>query len=157
MQEFRNASPCIMAILHYGDRPTRDTRRTELKMSMQCLRDTMDSREFETRLTAMRHAGTGLDAMDLLEIQLMRKCLDECDSVRRAIDAARPYDKAACVTVSSAVNAKAAIHQYALERGEAYDTSEENDGAVIAWGFPDDDRESEEITWYVRLIVKENT
>jgi hypothetical protein len=118
----------------------------------------MNSREFETRFTAMRHAGTRLDATDLLEIELMRKCLDECDSVRRAIDAARPYDKAACVTVSSAVNAKAAIHQYALERGEAYDTSEENDGAIIAWGFPDNDQEeSEEINWYVRLIVKENT
>ena len=28
MQEFRNALGCIMAILHYGSRPTRDTRRT---------------------------------------------------------------------------------------------------------------------------------
>ena len=129
----------------------------ELKMSMKCLRDTMDSREFETRFTAMRFAGVKLDATDLAEIGLMRKCLDECDSVRRAIDAARPYDKAACVTVSSAVNAKAAIHQYAIERGEAYDTSEENDGAIIAWGFDDNDDESEEINWYVRLIVKETT
>jgi|GEM_PF-3890353 len=124
-------------------------------MTMQCLRETLDAREFETRLTALRHTGRKLDAIDLAEIEAMRNRIDDCDTVRRAIDASLPYETHAVAEVASMENAIAAIVEYAKSRGEDYDTAEENDGIILAWGYPLSD-ESENILWYVRLrVVKE--
>jgi hypothetical protein len=122
---------------------------------MQCLRETLDAREFETRLTALRHTGRRFDASDLAEITILRNRVDDCDTVRRAIDASLPYETHAVAEVGSMENAIAAIVDYARSRGEDYDTAEENDGIILAWGYPLSD-ESEDILWYVRLrVIKE--
>ena len=54
-----------MAIVHY-DRyiNAAQRRRTELKMSMQTLRETTDAREFETQLRALRNTRRHLDAIE---------------------------------------------------------------------------------------------
>ena len=157
MQEIRNASACIVAILHY-DRCTNagTPRRTELKMSMQCLRETTDAREFETRLRALRHTNTRLDAVDLAEIASLRTRIDECDEIARIIISAMHVDEVGRGVASSIENALLAVDRFASVRGEQYDSTVENDGTIDAWGWSDETPEGE-MSWRARIAIIEET
>ena len=157
MQEIRNASACIVAILHY-DRCTNagTPRRTELKMSMQCLRETTDAREFETRLRALRNVNRQLDAIDLAEIASLRTRIDECDEIARIVIAAMDVDAPAQCVASSIENALLAVDQFAVARGEQYDSTTTNDGTIDAWGWSDETPDGE-MAWRVTIRIIEET
>ena len=156
MQEIRNALGCIMPILHYGSRPTRDTRRTELKMSMQCLRETLDAREFETRLVALRNSRTQLDARNLAEIEMLRNRIDECDEIARLIRDSTCLDQAANCVASSVANAIIALDRYQESMGGAFDTTTQNDGTIDAWGWTDETPDGE-MSWRATIRIIEET
>ena len=156
MREIRNALGCIVSILHYGSRPTRDTRRTELKMSMQCLRTTTDAREFETRLRALRNTGRQLDAIDLAEIEVMRNRIDEIDEILRIMLSVSSDGAIASCVASSVKTALLAVDCYAQQTGEQYDSTMTNDNSVDAWGWSESTREGD-MNWRVTIRIIEET
>ena len=157
MQEFRNALGCIMAILHY-DRCTNagTPRRTELKMTMQCLRTTTDAREFETRLRALRNTGRQLDAIDIAEISALRNRIDECDEIARIIISSMHVDATAQCVASSMENALLAVDHFATARGEQSDSTTTNDGTIDAWGWSDETPDGE-MSWRATIRIIEET
>ena len=112
-------------------------------MSMQCLRETLDAREFETRLHALRHSSTRLDAIDLAEIATMRNRIDECAEIARLINASLAHDESAKCVASSQDNALLAVDHFATERGDVHDSTVLNDGSIDAWGWSDETPEGE--------------
>ena len=156
MREIRNALGCIVSILHYGSRPTRDTRRTELKMSMQCLRTTTDAREFETRLRALRNTGRQLDSIDIAEISALRNRIDECDEIARIIISSMHVDATAQCVASSVENALLAVDHFAVARGDNYDSTTTNDNTIDAWGWSDETPDGE-MSWRVTIRIIEET
>jgi hypothetical protein len=157
MQEFRNALACIVSILHY-DRCTNagTPAELELKMSMQSLRETLDAREFETRLTALRHTGRQLDATDLAEIATMRNRIDEIYEILRIMQSVTSDDATALCVASSVETALLAVDWYATERGEQHDSTITNDNSVDAWGWSESTREGD-MNWRVTIRIIEET
>ena len=135
---------------------TRVTRRTESKMTMQCLRETIDAREFETRLRALRNSGTQLDATDLAEIQMMRNRIDEIYEILRIMQSVSSDDAIASCVASSVETALLAVDWYATERGEQHDSTITNDGSVDAWGWSESTRE-DDMNWRVTIRIIEET
>ena len=125
-------------------------------MSMQCLRTTTDAREFETRLTALRHTGTQLDATDLAEISALRNRIDECDEIARIIISSMHVDAPAQCVASSVETALLAVDHFADARGDNYDSTTTNDGTIDAWGWSESTREGE-MSWRATIrIIKES-
>ena len=138
------------------DTSTRDTRRTELKMSMQCLRETLDAREFETRLVALRNSRTQLDARNLAEIEMLRNRIDECDEIARIIISSMHVDATAQCVASSVENALLAVDHFAVARGDNHDSTTTNDGTIDAWGWSDETPDGE-MSWRVTIRIIEET
>lgn len=138
------------------DALTRDTRRTELKMSMQCLRTTTDAREFEARLRALRHNQTQLDSTDIAEISAMRNRIDECDEIARIIISAMDVDSVAHCVASSTETALLAVDKFSAARGEMYDSTITNDGTIDAWGWSDETPDGE-MAWRCTIRIIEET
>ena len=125
-------------------------------MSMQCLRTTTDAREFKTRLTALRHTGTQLDATDLAEISALRNRIDECDEIARIIISSMHVDAPAQCVASSVETALLAVDHFADARGDNYDSTTTNDGTIDAWGWSESTREGE-MSWRATIrIIKES-
>ena len=121
-------------------------------MSMQCLRETIDAREFETRLRALRNTGRHLDAIDRAEISALRNRIDEIDNIVQAMRNPARWTR---LTASTAEIAITATEKYAELQGHLTDGATENDGSIDAWGWhPGDDSESEMI-WRVRIAITE--
>ena len=123
---------------------------------MQCLRETLDAREFETRLTAMRYAGTRLDAIDLAEIAAMRNCIDECDEIARLIRGAIAQDESAKCVASCVATALLAVDDFAASRSEHWDSTKTNDGTIDAWGWTDETPEGE-MAWRCTIRIIEES
>jgi len=123
---------------------------------MQCLRDTTDAREFETRLTALRHTGRKLDAIDLAEIKAMRNCIDECDEIARLLCAAIAQNESAKCVASSFATAILAVDNFAAARSEQYDSTTTNDGTIDAWGWSDETPEGE-MSWRCTIRIIEES
>jgi hypothetical protein len=146
-----------MAILHYDRYINAGTpAETELKMSMQCLRETTDAREFETRLRALRHTGRKLDAIDLAEIAAMRNRIDECDEIARIVMSAMDVDAVASCVASSTENALLAVDHFASARGENYDSTTTNDGSVDAWGWSESTPDGD-MNWRATIRIIEES
>jgi hypothetical protein len=121
---------------------------------MQCLRETCDALEFETRLRALRHTQTQLDAIDLAEIATMRNRIDEIDNIVQAMRNPARWTR---LTASTAEIAITATEAFAELQNHRTDCATENDGSIDAWGWdPDDDSESEMI-WRVRIRIIEES
>ena len=135
---------------------TRHSRRTELKMTMQTLRETTDAREFETRLRALRHTGRHLDAIDLAEIDALRNRIDECQEIARIVMSAMDVDAVASCVASSVENALLAVDHFAIARGEQYDSTITNDGSVDAWGWSDETPDGD-MNWRVTIRIIEES
>ena len=135
---------------------TRHTRRTELKMSMQCLRTTIDAREFETRLIALRNSGTQLDATDIAEIATLRNRIDEIYEILRIMQSVSSDDAIASCVASSVETALLAVDWYAKESGEQHDSTITNDNSVDAWGWSESTREGD-MNWRVTIRIIEET
>jgi hypothetical protein len=157
MQEFRNALGCIVSILHY-DRYINagHPAETELKMTMQTLRETTDAREFETQLRALRNTRRHLDAIDLAEIAALRNRIDECDEIARILISAMDVDAVAKCVASSVDNALLAVDHFASARGDQYDSTILNDGSIDAWGWSESTREGE-MNWRVTIRIIEES
>ena len=146
-----------MAIVHY-DRyiNAAQRRRTELKMSMQTLRETTDAREFETQLRALRNTCRHLDAIDLAEISAMRNRIDECEEIARVVRSAMDVDAVAHCVASSVENALLAVDLIASARGEQYDSTILNAGTIDAWGWSDETPDGE-MAWRVTIRIIEES
>ena len=157
MHEFRNALGCIVAILHYDRYINAGTpAETELKMSMQTLRETTDAREFETQLRALRNTCRHLDAIDLAEISAMRNRIDECEEIARIVRSAMDVDAVAHCVASSVENALLAVDLIASARGEQYDSTILNAGTIDAWGWSDETPDGE-MAWRVTIRIIEES
>lgn len=128
----------------------------ELKMTMQCLRETTDAREFETRLCALRHTARHLDAIDIAEIATMRKRIDECDEIARIIVCAMNVNAPAQCVASSVDNALLAVDLFSIARCEQFDSTIRNDGSVDAWGWSEETTDGE-MNWRCTIRIIENT
>jgi hypothetical protein len=135
---------------------TRHSRRTELKMTMQTLRETTDAREFETQLRALRNTGRHLDAIDIAEISALRTRIDECEEIARVVMSAMDVDAVASCVASSVDNALLAVDHFASARGENYDSTIMNDGSIDAWGWSDETPEGE-MAWRVTIRIIEES
>jgi hypothetical protein len=135
---------------------TRHSRRTELKMSMQCLRETLDAREFETRLTALRHTGRSFDASDLAEITMLRNRVDEIEEIHRVMRSVSSDDAIASCVASGVTTALLAVECYAQERGEQFDCTITNESSVDAWGWSESTREGD-MNWRVTIRIIEES
>ncbi len=125
-------------------------------MTMQCLRTTTDAREFETRLRALRHTQTQLDAIDLAEIAILRNRIDECDEIARLMIAAISHGESAKCVASSTETALLAVDHFAQLRGEQYDSTTTNDGTIDAWGWSDETPDGE-MAWRCTIRIIEET
>ena len=125
-------------------------------MSMQCLRETIDAREFETRLRALRNTGRRLDAIDLAEISALRNRIDEIDKIERIIISSMHVDATAQCVASSIDNALLAVDHFASARGDNYDSTTTNDGTIDAWGWSDETPEGE-MSWRATIRIIEET
>lgn len=135
---------------------TRVTRRTELKMSMQSLRETLDAREFETRLTALRRSGRRLDASDLAEITMLRNRVEEIEEINRVMRSVSSNDAIASCVASGITTALLAVERYAQERGEQYDSTITNEQSVDAWGWSESTRDGD-MNWRCTIRIIEAT
>ena len=146
-----------MPILHYDRYINAGTpAETELKMTMQTLRDTTDAREFETQLRALRNTRRHLDATDLAEIDAMRNRIDEIDEIGRAITRTLGDNDIASCLASSVENALLAVDHFAIARGEQYDSTILNDGTIDAWGWSDETPEGE-MSWRCTIRIIEES
>ena len=125
-------------------------------MSMQCLRTTIDAREFETRLIALRNSGTQLDATDIAEITMLRNRIDEIYEILRIMQSVTSDGAIASCVASSVETALLAVDFYATERGEQHDSTITNDGSVDAWGWSESTREGD-MNWRVTIRIIEET
>ena len=125
-------------------------------MSMQCLRETIDAREFETRLRALRNTGRRLDAIDLAEISALRNRIDEIDKIERIIISSMHVDATAQCVASSIDNALLAVDHFASARGDNYDSTTTNDGTIDAWGWSDETPEGE-MSWRATIRIIEES
>ena len=125
-------------------------------MSMQCLRETLDAREFETRLRALRNTGRRLDAIDLAEISALRNRIDEIDKIERIIISSMHVDATAQCVASSIDNALLAVDHFASARGDNYDSTTTNDGTIDAWGWSDETPEGE-MSWRATIRIIEES
>lgn len=57
------------------------------------------------------------------------------------------------MTASSATIALSALRQYAINRGELWDTSTENDGSINAWGWDPNCDSDSKMAWRVRVRI----
>ena len=121
-------------------------------MSMQCLRETLDAREFETRLHALRNSNTRLDAIDRAEISEIRTRVNECAEIARSINASLAHDESAKCVASSQNNALLAVDHFATERGDSHDSTVLNDGSIDAWGWSEETPDGE-MTWRVTIRI----
>ena len=121
-------------------------------MSMQCLRETLDAREIETRLHALAESSTKLDASDLAEISEIRTRVNECAEIARLINASLAHDEPAKCVASSQNNALLAVDHFATERGEQHDSTILNDGSIDAWGWSEETPDGE-MTWRVTIRI----
>jgi hypothetical protein len=146
-----------MAILHYDRYINAGTpAETELKMTLQTLRDTTDAREFETQLRALRNTGRHLDAIDLAEISALRNRIDECDEIARIVMSAMDVDAVASCVASSTENALLAVDHFASARGEQYDSTILNDGSIDAWGWSESTPDGD-MNWRVTIRIIEES
>ena len=125
-------------------------------MSMQCLRETIDAREFETRLRALRNTGRRLDAIDLAEMSALRNRIDEIDKIERIIISSMHVDATAQCVASSIDNALLAVDHFAVARGDNYDSTTTNDGTIDAWGWSDETPEGE-MSWRATIRIIEES
>ena len=125
-------------------------------MSMQCLRTTIDAREFETRLIALRNSGTQLDATDIAEITMLRNRIDEIYEILRIMQSVTSDGAIASCVASSVETALLAVDWYATERGEQHDSTITNDGSVDAWGWSESTREGD-MNWRVTIRIIEES
>ena len=125
-------------------------------MSMQCLRTTIDAREFETRLIALRNSGTQLDATDIAEIATLRNRIDEIYEILRIMQSVSSDDAIASCVASSVETALLAVDWYAKESGEQHDSTITNDNSVDAWGWSESTREGD-MNWRVTIRIIEET
>ena len=125
-------------------------------MTMQCLRETIDAREFETRLRALRNTGRRLDAIDLAEISALRNRIDEIDKIERIIISSMHVDATAQCVASSIDNALLAVDHFASARGDNYDSTTTNDGTIDAWGWSDETPEGE-MSWRATIRIIEES
>ena len=125
-------------------------------MTMQCLRETIDAREFETRLRALRNTGRRLDAIDLAEISALRNRIDEIDKIERIIISSMHVDATAQCVASSIDNALLAVDHFAVARGDNYDSTTTNDGTIDAWGWSDETPEGE-MSWRATIRIIEES
>ena len=125
-------------------------------MSMQCLRTTIDAREFETRLIALRNSGTQLDATDIAEITMLRNRIDEIYEILRIMQSVSSDDAIASCVASSVETALLAVDWYATERGEQWGWKITLDGSVAAWGWSESTREGDK-NWRVTIRIIEES
>jgi hypothetical protein len=120
---------------------------------MQCLRETLDAREFETRLVALRNTRRHLDATDLAEIDAMRSRISEIDEIGRAITRTLGDNDIASCSASNVETALLAVERYAQERKEQYDNTTKNDGSIDAWGWDPDCDSEDSMSWRVTIRI----
>ena len=125
-------------------------------MSMQCLRETLDAREFETRLNALRHTGRSFDASDLAEITMLRNRVDEIEEINRVMRGVSSDDAIASCVASGVTTALLAVEYYAQERGEQFDCTITNESSVDAWGWSESTREGD-MNWRVTIRIIEES
>ena len=125
-------------------------------MSMQSLRETLDAREFETRLTALRRSGRRLDASDLAEITMLRNRVEEIEEINRVMRSVSSNDAIASCVASGITTALLAVERYAQERGEQYDSTITNEQSVDAWGWSESTRDGD-MNWRCTIRIIEET
>ena len=125
-------------------------------MSMKTLRETLDAREFETRLTALRHTGRRFDASDLAEITMLRNRVDEIEEINRVMRGVSSDDAIASCVASSVTTALLAVERYAQERGEQFDSTITNESSVDAWGWSESTPDGD-MNWRVTIRIIEET
>lgn len=125
-------------------------------MSMQSLRETLDAREFETRLTALRRSGRRLDASDLAEITMLRNRVEEIEEINRVMRSVSSNDAIASCVASGITTALLAVERYAQERGEQYDSTITNEQSVDAWGWSESTRDGD-MNWRCTIRIIEAT
>lgn len=122
--------------------------------TMQWLREATDSREFETRLQALRNTRRHLDSIDLAEISALRNCIDECENTARIIISAIQRNEPAQCVASSWDNALFAVDLFSLNRGEQYDSTILDGGSIDAWGWSDETPDGE-MSWRATIRITE--
>jgi hypothetical protein len=75
-----------------------------------------------------------------------------CDEIARRICVAIAHGEIANCVASSTKNALLAVDKFATARGEQYDLTRTNDGAIEAWGWSDETPEGE-MAWRVIILI----